>query len=49
LAKLKPDSACKLADFKKPASGGSFSRREKVRMRGNATIPHAAIVLVDTL
>ena len=31
-------TACELADFTKSTNGGSFSRREKVRMRGNADI-----------
>jgi hypothetical protein len=36
-------------NFKKPANGGSFSLREKVRMRGNAAKPiRPATVFLET-
>jgi hypothetical protein len=42
MAKLKLDSACELSDFTKPTNGGSFSQREKARMRENAAKQPAA-------
>jgi hypothetical protein len=38
-----------LTNFQKSISGGSFSRREKARMRGNAATPRRAATLFLTM